>query len=80
MTIKYKGYEYNLTDKEKEAFQTVHDVLYQLYEDDDIEKDVNDRVTQNYRAFSDFRINKFLSQFCGLAWNLFDLDVEREDK
>lgn len=71
MTIKYKGYEYNLTDKEKEAFQTVYDVLDQLYKDDDIEKDVNDRMT------SDFRINKFLNQLCGLMWHLFDLDVER---
>lgn len=80
MTIKYKDYEYNLTDKEKETFQTVFDVLDQLYRDDDIEKDVNDRITSNYRAFSDFRINKFLSQFNVLVWHLFDLDVAREDK
>lgn len=80
MTIKHKGYEYNLTDKEKEAFQTVFDVLDQLYRDDDIEKDVNDRITSNYRAFSDFRINKFLSQFNALMWHLFDLDVEEPDK
>ena len=80
MTIKYKGYEYNLTDEEKKAFQTVYDVLYQLYKEDDIEKDVNDRITQDYRAFSDFRINKFLNQFSVLAWNLFDFDVEEPDK
>lgn len=80
MTIKYKGYEYNLTDEEKKAFQTVYDVLYQLYKDDDTEKDVNDRITQDYRAFSDFRINKFLNQFSVLAWNLFDFDVEEPNK
>ena len=71
MTVQFKGYEYTLTDKEKEAFQVVYDVLDQLYSDDDIEKDVNERM------FSDFRINKFLSQFCGLMWHIFDLDFEK---
>lgn len=75
MTIKNKGYEYILSDKEKKAFQIVFDVLNQIYSDDDTETDVENKMNEKSASFSEFRFNRFLTEYTRLGYEVLNFEV-----
>lgn len=80
MTIKNKGFEYKLTDEEKKALKIVYNILDQLYEDDDTEIDVNDKMNVKPVFSTRFCINVFLTEYTRLNYEVFNFNLEGQDE
>ena len=80
MTIKNRGFEYNLTDEEKKALKIVHDILAQLFRDDDVEIDVNDKMNAKPIFSTSFRINRFLTEYTRLNYEVLNFNLEEQDE